>query len=95
MPRWRRNPSIIALPRGELVSFPSGGKPCRITCMAGRLWVTASGRAADSTLEAGEEVTIGGRGTIVVEALRSASVRLEIVGAERVKARALSPQPAR
>jgi hypothetical protein len=57
--------------------------------MTGRLWVTASGCQEDSVLAPGEEVTFTGRGRIVVEALRTAAMRLEIHTAARVKARAL------
>jgi hypothetical protein len=59
--------------------------------MTGRLWVTASGRREDSVLAPGEEVTFTGRGRIVVEALWTATVRLEIHASARVKARVLFP----
>jgi hypothetical protein len=72
------NPSTLVLARGELASLRLRGRACRISCVAGRLWVTASGRREDSVLAPGEEVTFTGTGKIVVEALRTATMRLEI-----------------
>ncbi len=68
-----------------------GGRACRISCVAGRLWVTATGHRDDFVLAPGQEVRFAGGGEIVVEALRTATVRLEIDGAARMKARALFP----
>jgi hypothetical protein len=90
MRNWlEMNPSTIVLARGELTSLR--GRACGISCVAGRLWVTARGRREDSTFASGEEVTFTGRGRIVVDALRTATVRLEIHTAARVKACALFP----
>jgi len=92
MRNWlEMNPSTLVLARGELASLRLRGRACHISCLTGRLWVTASGRREDSVLAPGEEVTFTGRGRIVVEALRTATVRLEIHTAARVKARALFP----
>jgi hypothetical protein len=71
------NRSTLVLARGELATLQPRGKAHRISCLAGRLWVTAAGRSEDSVLNPGEEVTIAGQGTIVVEALRRATMRLE------------------
>ncbi len=71
------NPSMIVLARGELVSLgPMGGR-WRISCVAGLLWLTVTGHSEDFVLTAGEELMIEGRGKIVVEALRTATVRVE------------------
>jgi len=92
MRNWlEMNPSTLVLARGELASLRLAGRAYRISCMTGRLWVTASGRREDSMLAPGEEVILRGRGTIVVEALRTATVRLETHMAARVRARALGP----
>ena len=92
MRNWlEMNPSTLVLARGELASVRLRGRKCRISCLAGKLWVTASGRREDPVLGPGEEATFTGRGTIVVEALRTATVRLEIQAAARVDAR--SPLP--
>ncbi len=89
--RLEKNPSTLVLARGELVSLRLKGRACRISCVAGRLWVTASGRPEDSVLAPGEEAAFTGKGRIVVEALQTATVRLEIRKAARVKAQALFP----
>jgi hypothetical protein len=81
---------MIVLARGQIAALPLRGRACRVSCVAGRLWVTVSGRREDSVLIPGEGVTFEGRGRIVVEALRTATVRLEIRTAEGVKARAPS-----
>jgi len=92
MRNWlEMNPSTLVLARSELASLRLRGRACRISCVTGRLWVTASGRREESVLAPREEVTFTGRGRIVVEALRTTKVRLEIHTAERVKARALFP----
>ena len=86
----KMNPRTLVLARGELVSLRPG-TGCRISCVAGRLWVTASGHREDSVLAPGEAATFPGRGRIVVEALRTATVRLEIRGAAHVKVGAPFP----
>ena len=92
MRNWlEMNPPTLVLARGELASLRLKGGACRISCVAGRLWVTASGRREDSVLAPGEEVTFTGRGRVVIEALRTATVRLEIRTAARARARALFP----
>jgi hypothetical protein len=85
------NRSTIVLARGELAALPLSGGACRVSCVAGRLWVTASGRGEDQVLLPGQWTTFAGRGKIVVEALRTATVRLEMNAAERGSARALPP----
>ena len=85
------NPSTLVLARGDLVSLRLRGRGCQISCMAGRLWVTASGCPKDSMLAAGDEVTFTGRSRIVVEALRTATVRLETWNGVRANARAAVP----
>lgn len=92
MSNWlERNPSTLVLELGELASIRPKSKACRISCVTGRLWVTATGRRMDSLLAPGEEVTFTGRGRIVVEALRTATVRLEVLTTAHV--RALAPFP--
>ncbi|MGA2765424.1 MAG: DUF2917 domain-containing protein [Spirochaetia bacterium] len=92
MRNWlEMNPSTFVLARGALASLRPRGRACRIFCVTGRLWVTASGRREDTVLAPGEQVTFAGRGRIVVEALRTATVCLEIHTAASVKARELLP----
>ncbi len=91
MRNWiENNPSTVVLARGELASLQPRGRTCRISCVAGRLWVTKNGRREDFLLSPGEEVTFTGGGRIVVEALRTATVRLEI-GMENAQTRAFLP----
>jgi len=86
MSNWlEMNPSTFVLTRGEPTSLRLRGRACRISCVTGRLWVTASGRREDSVLAPGENVTFTGRGRIVVEALRTATVRLEVHKAARAE----------
>ncbi len=86
MNNWiEMNPSTLVLARQEVVSLRLTSRTCRISCVAGRLWVTANGYGEDVLLVAGDEVTFTGRGRIVVEALRTATVRFEIRVAARLK----------
>ncbi len=92
MRNWlEMNPSKLVLARGEIASMRLRGMTCRISCVAGRLWVTESGRREDSLLAPGEGVTFSGRGRIVVEALRTSTVRFETGTEVRQSERALFP----
>lgn len=77
------NPSTVVLARGELASLRLKRRTCQISCVAGRLWVTGSGRKEDFVLAPGEKVTFEGTEKVVVEALRTATVRVEIRTAAR------------
>jgi hypothetical protein len=89
MRNWlEMNPSTLVLARDVLASLRLRGRACRISCVTGKLWVTVSGRREDCVLGPGEEVTFTERGRIVVGALQTATVRLEIHTAATVKARA-------
>ena len=94
MSNWpRMSPSTFVLTRGELTTLRPGSRTCRISCVAGRLWVTASGRSEDSLLAPGEGIAVTGRGTVIVQALRTATVRLEIDLPARSGSRAAFPLP--
>ena len=73
-----KNPSTLVLARGELATLPLSGRACRVACVAGKLWVTENGSREDFLLAPGEKLTSRARGRIVIEALRTATVRLEI-----------------
>ena len=73
-----KNPSTLVLARGELATLPLTGRACRVSCVAGKLWVTGDGSGEDVVLIPGEKLTSRARGRIVIEALRTATVRLEI-----------------
>ena len=81
--------------RGEVVSLRTHGRPYRVACMKGRVWVTASGLAEDTLLSSGEEATYGGHRRIVIEALGESIVRLEQQPPSRRRLSVLAPQPAR
>ncbi len=81
------NPAKLVLARGEVISLQVRGRECRVSCVAGRLWVTASGCQEDTVLGRGEEMTFPGGARIVVEALRTATVRLEMRSEAGVKTR--------
>lgn len=81
------NPLTLVLARGELAVLRLGGRKCRISCLAGRAWVTVSNSHEDWLLAPGNEASFAGRGTIVVEALRTATVRLEIDATARENVR--------
>jgi hypothetical protein len=55
----------LALAGGEL-HVVDAAKHCRISCMAGVLWVTTSSRAADYILKAGECLLLQGRSKIII-----------------------------
>jgi len=85
------NPSTVILARGELASLHLRGAMYTFSCMAGRLWLTANGRKEDFVLVPGEKLTLKGRGKVVVEALRRATVRIEILTEVRQEAPAKVP----
>ena len=86
------NQSTLVLARGELASLRLRSRACRISCVTGRLWVTISGRREDVVLAPGETAVFAGRGKVVVGALRTATLRLEIHASARVRMRSLFPQ---
>jgi hypothetical protein len=92
MRNWlEMNPSTLVLAKGEIAPLRITGRACRITCVTGRLWVTASGHREDAVLTPGEEAKFTGRGRIVIEALRTATVRLEVRAAAQAGARTAVP----
>ena len=55
----------------------------RVACVAGRLWATVDHSPTDHMLASGESQTFRGRGTVVIQALRTATARIELIA--RVK----------
>jgi hypothetical protein len=76
--------ATFVLQRDEVISLRTRRRPYRVACVAGRLWATIDGGTADSVLTAGESVTYRERGNIVIQALRTAAVRIECPSAARV-----------
>ena len=73
----RRHPATIVLSRREVlrVTAPRGG--LRVACLTGRIWATTDRAAADTVLLPGQAVEYGSRERVVIEALRTAAVRVQ------------------
>ena len=82
-----REDSMLVLGKGELSAFVMDGKARRISCVSGRLWVTVPGKPDDVLLAAGEELTVKGRGKVVIEALRASMARVRALRAVSEKPR--------
>src|SRR5512140_2840387 len=65
----------LDLPGGSLVPFTSVPGD-RVRILYGRIWLTEEGSARDAFLASGEEVSLGGRGLAVIEALGPARIQL-------------------
>lgn len=72
-----RNNTTFALARGQLISFRFRARPPRITCLAGHIWATIDGNAADYVVAAGQSASFARGGTVVIQALSPATLRLE------------------
>ena len=79
-----RTAATLVLARGEVLSVRLRGRACQVTCITGRLWATASGRREDSLLAPGDGTAFKGRRKVVIEALRTATVRLDFPRPARV-----------
>jgi hypothetical protein len=67
----------FALPKGTTATLQAGTRPVSITCVAGLVWATIEGSTTDHLVRAGETACFDRRGSIVIEALRAATVRVE------------------
>jgi hypothetical protein len=83
-----RDPSgaraTFVMERGEVLSIRVGNRPYRIAVVAGKLWATMDGSTVDTVLASGESLAYRGKGKVVVQALRTATVRVEYPAAARV-----------
>ncbi len=68
--------ATLTLKMGEVISLRLSGRPFRVACVTGRLWVTVDGDVEDYMLLAGEERTFRAHGTAVIQALGTATVRV-------------------
>jgi hypothetical protein len=75
--REQRRPASLILSRGEVMRLKVNRGHLRVTCRAGRLWATSDRDGIDSLLQPDDSVSYEGRGTVVIEALRTATLRLE------------------
>ena len=76
--------ATFVMERGAVLSIRVGRRPYRIACVAGKLWTTMDGSTVDTVLAAGESLAYRGKGKVVVQALRTATVRVECPSAARV-----------
>jgi hypothetical protein len=72
-----RRPAVLVLARGDLLSVKVGRRGLALTCVAGRTWATTSRVSADIVLLPGQSAEFPDRGTVVIEALRTATIRVE------------------
>jgi hypothetical protein len=70
-------PATLVLARGELLSVRVGRRGLALTCVAGRTWATTNRISADVILLPGQSAQFPDRGTVVIEALRTATIRIE------------------
>lgn len=66
--------SRLYLGKGRVIRIDAPASPLRIECRHGRLWVTQSGAAHDTILQAGESFSSRPQGRVVIEALENACV---------------------
>ena len=69
----------VILRKGEVLSLHLSGRPFRVACVAGLLWATVDRSAADHALAPGGAQTFRGRGTVVIQALRTATAHIELM----------------
>jgi hypothetical protein len=72
-----RRPAMLVLARGELLSVKVGRGGLALTCVTGRTWATSNRLSADVILLPGQSAAFTDRGTVVIEALRTATIRIE------------------
>jgi hypothetical protein len=80
----QRAGATFVLQRNQVISIRTRRRAHLVSCVAGRVWATVDGDAEDSVLSAGEAMTYQQGGNIVVQALRTATVRIECPRAARV-----------
>jgi hypothetical protein len=69
--------ATLVMEKGEVISLRLSGRPFRVACITGQLWVTVDGSAEDHVLIPREARTFRGRGTVVIQALRTATARVD------------------
>jgi hypothetical protein len=70
-------PMTVVLARGDLLTVKVGRRGLALACVAGRTWATTSRGGADIVLLAGQSASFPDRGTVVIEALRTTTIRIE------------------
>ncbi len=74
--RGGRRPATLLLAPGEVLSIRAGRGGLAVSCVTGRLWVTTDRSRGDTLLVPGRSAEYGIREVVVIEALRTAAVRL-------------------
>jgi hypothetical protein len=92
-PGPEKRPTSLILTRGEVLSIHVRRGGLRITCRTGRVWATGSRSREDTLLTLNESVSYDTRGTVVIQALRTTTLRLDWQAESRVALGAL-PHPA-
>jgi hypothetical protein len=85
--------ATLVLCQGEVLGIVLGRGRVPVTCRTGRIWATVARDPADRVLEPGETVTVRGPGKLVLQALRTSTVR--VVALAEGTARAVMPARAR
>ena len=67
----------IILRKGEVLTIQGGEDPCRVNCLQGRLWITASEDDRDYFLCAGGKQSGTWSGAMVIEAWEDAVVAVQ------------------
>jgi hypothetical protein len=80
----KRARATFVMERGEVLSVHARRRPYLIACVAGKLWVTMDGSCVDTVLIPGQSLSYQGKGKVVIQALRTATVRVECPSAARV-----------
>ena len=72
-----KQPATLILARGEVLRLKARRGNLRVTCRTGTALVTTDRSREDSVLSTGQSVSYSDGGVVVVEALRTATLRLE------------------
>lgn len=70
----------VSLARNRLCRVPGGRRGPLVVCLKGVVWLTQRGDEQDYILAAGDWMAIRRRGTVLVQALRDARVRISWKG---------------
>ena len=75
--RGENRPATLILSGGEVLRLRARRGNLLVTCRTGTLWATTNRSKLDTVLSTGESVSYRDGGTIVIEALRTSTLRLE------------------
>ena len=71
-----QQPATLLLSRGEVLSLRVGKGGLVVTCITGRAWATGDRSKVDAVLLPGQSVEYEWRESVVIEAFRTAAVRI-------------------